>query len=106
MLERALSLFDLTLKDPYHTTSSDWVFTYNETGAGYKVTFEKAFVQTHEETGKKRVKFRYELGPKFYTETDWKLATAFTDRQGTYSTILMRGKYKPTFPKEEYLEEL
>ena len=106
MIEKILSLFDVTLKDKYHTTSSDWVFTYNKTGAGYKVTFEQAIVQTHEETGEKRVKFRHKVGPKFYTETDWELATALTDRQDTYSTILMRGEYKPTFPKDEYLEEM
>lgn len=91
--------------DRWHHTSTDHVFEAEETGAGYKVWFWTAYVETHEETGEKRVRLRYKVGPKFYTETDWQLATTLSE-ESEYDTVLMRGRHDPTFPRDEYVEKI
>lgn len=93
------------VKTEYHHTSTDWVFEEEETGAGHKVWFRKAHVETHEDTGKKRVRLYTKTGPKFYDETQWNLATALSDRSD-YETVVMRGLGKPTFPKNEYINKV
>jgi hypothetical protein len=105
-LKRGVNNMFERFKQVWHETSSDWVFIEEETGSGHKVWFQKARIETHEDSGKKRVRFGSTIGPKFYEDASWQLATALTDRQDTYSTILMRGKFKPTFPKKEYKNEM
>ena len=94
-------------QNKWHVTSAnDTVFTKEKTAAGHKVWFELAIVETHEETGDKRVKIRNRVGPRFFDENSWDLATALSDRQNTYSKIISLGKYKAAYPKDEYIDEI